>query len=246
MKNEVIDALDRYQLPHSFVKVIPFSHEIEPDLELVNPVMIMGSVALANKVVPKKGWKPGAFINENFDFRVWRQHWSENILNEEAIVSSFDEVVFPRDGLFFIRPCIDNKAFTGTLLKPEGYQTWLERLQDGESSNELNFNLKEPVLVAPVKLISREIRFFIIKEKIITHSTYRLGGKTKYFDSSMTDAKAIQFVEERIKEWQPAEGFVIDVALTNDGYKVIEINCINSSGYYACDVYKIIMELENI
>jgi hypothetical protein len=37
---------------------------------------------------------------------------------------------------------------------------------------------------------------------------------------------------------------VIDVCETEDGFKIVEINTINSCGFYACDMQKLIMTLQ--
>ena len=239
----LVKTLRRHNLPHALVKVIPFVAELEPDINPENPVIVIGSVSLADKVAPRKGWKPGSYKNENFDFTVWSERWKGHILNEDAVVSPFNEVRAP-SGLFFIRPCADNKAFTGAVMCTDEYQSWYYRLTQSEIASDLNFDFTEPVMVAPLKNILREMRFFIVGGEIVTHSTYRIGGETKYFDSSMTDQKAIEFVEERIKEWQPADAFVVDVAYIDKGYKVIEINNINSSGFYKSDVVRLVEALE--
>jgi hypothetical protein len=49
-----------------------------------------------------------------------------------------------------------------------------------------------------------------------------------------------------IQTWRPAQAFVMDIADTPDGPKVIEINNINSSGFYACDPQSIIVALESL
>lgn len=241
----LMQTLKRYNLPHALVKVVPFVATLEPDVNPENPVIVIGSVSLADKVAARKGWKPGSFKNENFDFIVWCERWKGNLLNEDAVVSPFNEVRTP-ESLFFIRPCADNKAFTGMVMCPDEYQSWYHRLTQDEIASDLMFELTEPVMVAPVKEILREMRFFIVGGEIVTHSTYRLGGRTQYFESHMTDKKAIEFVEERIKEWQPAEAFVMDVAYTSDGYKVIELNNINSSGFYKADIVRFVEALESL
>lgn len=240
----LVNTLKRYGLPHALVKVIPFVAKLEPDINPENPVIVIGSVSLADKVASRKGWKPGSFKNENFDFQIWSEAWKGHILNDEAVVSPFNEVRAP-SGLFFIRPCADNKAFAGAVMSTDEYQSWYYRLSQEEVASDLNFELTEMVVVAPLKNILREMRFFVVGGEIVTHSTYKLGDKVQYFDSSMTDRKAIEFVEERIKEWQPAEAFVVDVAYTDQGYKVIEINNINSAGFYKADVVRLVEALEN-
>jgi hypothetical protein len=45
--------------------------------------------------------------------------------------------------------------------------------------------------------------------------------------------------------WSPAPTIVMDLCLTVEGqYKVLEWNCLNSSGFYACDVGAIVTALE--
>jgi hypothetical protein len=48
-----------------------------------------------------------------------------------------------------------------------------------------------------------------------------------------------------VDRFQVADAFVIDVCLTDNGWKVIECNCINSAGFYDADIQKIIISLEN-
>ena len=60
----------------------------------------------------------------------------------------------------------------------------------------------------------------------------------------------------RIAEWQPHDAFVIDVAEVPNLHalrhnldephwlKVVEINTLNSSGFYACNIPKLVMALE--
>ena len=46
----------------------------------------------------------------------------------------------------------------------------------------------------------------------------------------------VEYAQRMVDVWQPAKAFVIDVAETNEGLKVIEINNINSAGFYEADV----------
>lgn len=51
-------------------------------------------------------------------------------------------------------------------------------------------------------------------------------------------------VWEALRRWQPADAFVVDVASGPFGHKVIEVNCFNSAGLYACDPGRIIDAVE--
>lgn len=52
----------------------------------------------------------------------------------------------------------------------------------------------------------------------------------------------------KFRGWQPHEAFTLDVALVDSGdslvYKVVEINSINGSAFYAADLSKLIQDLD--
>lgn len=236
-----VQAVERLGDDYALVKVIPFSNEVIPDINPQGDVMVIGSVRLTQKIAPSKGWT--SFINDNFDFEVWRDKWKGHILNEDAIVAPFRSIPVDKP-VFFIRPCKDNKAFTGTVMDLREYQTWLGRLLANEQASDLDFDIDEMVLVSSVKNIQREVRFFIVDGKPVTHSTYRIGRQTKYLDDIMTDPIAVQFVQDMINIWTPTEAFVLDIALVEDEYKIIEINCLNCAGFYKADVFKIVEAID--
>jgi len=224
---------------YEIVKVIPFSNELTPDINPPSPTMVYGSTTLTMRIAPKKGWK--VFTNENFDFTVWRDKWAGNILNEDATVGTFRKVELPKVATeFFIRPVKDNKAFSGTVMDFWEYQQWLGRLRVNEQASDLDFDMDEVVLVSSLKNIKQEIRFWIIGGEIITHSMYKIGDRVQYHEETMTSPDAVSFVKRMIDIWQPDDAFVLDVALVEDGYKVLEINTINCAGLYKANVFKLV------
>ena len=58
------------------------------------------------------------------------------------------------------------------------------------------------------------------------------------------DIDGILFAEEMANIYQVAEAFVMDICLTTEGWKIVEINCVNSAGFYQADVEKLVMALE--
>ena len=109
----LLDSLDRMGEDYDVVKVIPFAHELIPDINYPpdQKVIVMGSDALI-KASQCKGWWPGAFTNDNFDHRAWVEAHGTELLNHDATVQRFGDVVPPLDGdAFFIRPAIDFKIF---------------------------------------------------------------------------------------------------------------------------------------
>ena len=70
------------------------------------------------------------------------------------------------------------------------------------------------------------------------------GNKVVYQPYPL-DTELMNYAKARIAEWQPHDAFVIDVCYTEDGPKVVEINTINSCGFYAADIQKLVMGFED-
>jgi len=43
----------------------------------------------------------------------------------------------------------------------------------------------------------------------------------------------------------PAKAFVMDVCMIESGMKIVEVNCINCSGFYDTDIQKLVASLED-
>jgi hypothetical protein len=247
----MVDCLVRQNIQHSIVKVIPFAQELanvdnEPDYDWKppeGPVYVCGGTTLS-KIAARKGWTPGAFINDNFDMKKHLNVWGHHMLNKNAIYTTFGELTKPSWPEFFIRPIHDDKTFAGHLTGWENFSIWRKKvvkLRDTYTSLDENTQ----IMVAEPQAIFKEFRFFIVDEKIATHSLYKLGERVVY-RNDMLDDDLRSFVVDRITDARghPARAYVMDVAETPEGFKIIEINCINSSGFYASDVMKLVESLE--
>lgn len=249
----MIDCLVRLEIPHEIIKVIPFINEIAGENNEPNytwsppagiPTFVCGGTTLV-KIAQKKGWMPGVFLNENFDNRVQLEKWGYHMLNHDSVVRQFGDIptsILPEQ--FFIRPVLDDKSFSGhvsTLDKLRIWQKKVIKLRDVYTSLDEN----TLVSIASVKQIHKEHRFFIVDGKIATYSTYKLGDRVVKRNDFLT-VELTNFVNARIAEWQPDRAFVIDIAETASDFKIIEVNCINSSGFYACDVMKLVIAIEKM
>ena len=232
-----LSIMDRSEIPYKSVTVVPFSHELKPEIKYDGRKIAYGSTTLM-KITMKENWDPGCYYNKNYDSRVWSKEYKEDLLSNDAVFCKFKDVN-PDMKDFFIRPCEDLKQFTGAVVKLEEFKEWQERVLNLDSESTLTKD--SFVMVASPKVIYKEYRFFIVDNKICTCSTYKLGGE---LNTKLPVEKEVHdFVERMIKKWTPNDVFVLDVALTPDGYKVIEINCANSAGFYNCDVSKIVQSI---
>ena len=112
-----VDALDHLGLEYVTVKPIPFTNRLlpedfdsftqdiddveEPFIYTTQNILAFGATSLT-RVSKARGWYPGTYLNDNFDFAVWREGYGkENVLNHDAIVGrlgdGFDLSVFEGD-----------------------------------------------------------------------------------------------------------------------------------------------------
>jgi hypothetical protein len=236
--HDLTDVLDRLTIPYTLVKVIPFSHDLEPKPEVENPIVVMGSTTLV-KIAKKYGWGPGVWFNDNFTFEKWREYWGDHLLNADAEVCRFADIKLIQTS--FIRPVDDLKAFSGMVVHPDNFHEWQKKVTLYDDGTITSDTL---VVVSYPKQIFAEYRFFVIDGRIITGSLYKLGNRV--ISNENVDPRVEQFARDRVNEWQPDFGFVIDIADTDDGLKIVEINNLNSAGFYKANIGKLVAAIEGI
>lgn len=222
------------------VKVIPFSDEIDFFWEdpPTKDVVLYGSAKMS-KLAYKKGWT-GLFFNDNFDSAVWNKN-RDDMLNQDAFViragdaiQHFESINANDEDLYFIRPVLDLKAFAG------GVQSVKEIKEHMGSTQVENYSFDEDtfVSIAEPKYISAEWRWFVVNGNVIDGSQYRRLGRPHRVN--VKDEDLIRSAQRLADIWLPHETCVMDTAMTTSGIKVIEFNCINSSGFYDNDITKIV------
>ena len=193
--------------------------------------MVCGALKMA-EIARERGWSTGRLLKENFEHSVWAEALASELLNVAGRVARLGDVSLERDS--FVRPAADNKAFDGRVFRSSEFEAWKV---DNPSL------LKLPALVAPPITIYSEFRLFMIGGKVVTGSQYMRGGSPHLSDSP--DPEVVEYAEAVSSRWRPADAFVVDVARTVDGCKVIEFNNINSSGFYASDVGRYVQAMED-
>lgn len=245
---EFCRTLQRLDLPFSVHQVVPFVGTfLDEPRPKTNNVICMGAYSMRYKA-KEMGWNPGVFDLEPFDFTVQLQHWGTQMLNAGSTVRRLRDVDLG-DRRAFIRPCHDTKAFVAKVYDPFEFQEWQARVEKlGDMPEEL-MDRNTLVQVAPVREIYEEYRFWVVRGEIVCASLYKRGDKGTY-DADVPLAYH-EYVREMIAIWQPHEAFVIDVANVPDdgdgyrGIKIIEINTLNAAGFYACNLPKLALALED-
>ena len=255
--DNLILALERLGLPYTVVRCFPFTEKIVRmedlpkdsydvvDLKEFSPSegrnFVFGAVKLA-RICREKAIHPGSMLNDNHDYRVYSQHWRENLLNFDSKVQEMCEPLNWREGeAKFLRPVHDTKAFTGSLFTQREWEEKVLNLLTTHRSDQIHEKML--IQVSTPKKIEKEMRWWVVGGKVVTGSIYKVGRRV--FNDSIVDPQAQEFAQRMVDTFQLAEAFVIDTCLSEGEWKIVEAGCINSAGFYAADLQKLLIALEN-
>lgn len=244
---DLVETLDRQSIPYSMHKVIPFIGELVPrPPECLKHVFCVGSYAM-RKSSQTHGWRPGVLDLEDVAsfHNLMACPWKERLLNRDSVVTTFGEARL--DDTSFIRPVNDAKFFAGQIIEVEEFQDWQHRVCVlGEDYGD-KLSASTEIQIARPKAIQAEYRFWIVNDRISTGSRYKMGGRVVYdrtIDEYIEAFVAMLCDPNSADYWRPESAYVVDVAGTPDGIKIVELNTINSCGFYAADVPKLVADLE--
>ena len=223
-------AIEKY--PHIFAENIPFSNEITSRDNIRDTNFIPYGSTNFTTLTHELGWK-GCFFNlRNFTYGAFLEN-RDDMLNDNVIWAS-EAIEFldkqDPDSDWFIRPSSDLKQFVGQVNTAKNLSDWLKRILGGNSSDASGVSEHTFIVVSTPKNIQAEWRWFVVGGKVVSGSMYRYRGhlhKARVIEQDMID-EAQRFADK----WLPHETVCMDLALVDDEVKVIEFNCINSSGFY--------------
>lgn len=140
----------------------------------------------------------------------------------------------------FIKPSRDLKSFNGGVIYAgETIKNYIART--GHSMPSIK---DETIVVSDIKEIQEEYRFFIHKDKILAASRYMINSEVN--PSNIVPEFLTDCAKDYAKLYNPADIFVMDLAVTNEGIKIVEYNCWNASGFYHCNIRDLIFQINEI
>lgn len=219
---ELIDILEKagidYDIVYPFEDKVIMQNKKKYIYDNKEKYFVCGSYSLVRNV--KKSRPDAVFSLDEYKFNDFINIFGKNnFVNTDAKIINYNDILWNEEK-YFIRPLNDDKSFNG------GTYT---------KNDIIEYN--GDVVIAKVKHINKEHRFFIINGKISSASLYKINGEIS--TSSVIDEGAILFVEKMIKKFDfPC--FVIDIATIENEYKIVELNCINASGFYDINLYRLI------
>ena len=192
-------TLERFSLPYSVHKVIPFVGELEPVPVLQAPKAIcFGSYSMRH-FAKANSCNPGIYDLFDQDFHKQLSAWGAHMLNADSQVCAFKDARLT--GPTFMRPIDDSKYFAGRVFDVEEFVRWQRQVCELGADDGTSLTPDMQVQLCHPKTIYAEYRFWIVCGEIVTASLYKLGRRVTY--SSEVDERIYQFVRAMIAIWQP-------------------------------------------
>lgn len=230
--------LESTHTPHTLVRFVPIFNlldEATPAPDIDGPVVVYGSTGMG-QIAAQHGWTPG-YWGEHLDHAHYVRHMGSLMLNADAVVGPLASIPHRWDA-FFLRPTLDTKSFAGEVMGWEDLLTLRRNVQAVADAPDVTLRPEDEVVMAPLKTLLAEYRFFAVDGRLVARSRYKYHDRLAV--SPVVPPHVEAFAHACVQHWQPSRAFVIDVAQTTAGLKVVEFNAMNSAGFYACDIGAIV------
>lgn len=203
------------------------------------PILVIGSVLFVHQWARGNPLlEPWIFWDDaQYDAVTWAERMGGKYLNAdgyETTVGGFIESdcrprhIRPRSGVKMIGDKVRTEDQAG--------RTSIQGLVASPTHlASLNIDPETRIWASGVKDILGEIRVWMIGGRVAAASTYRSGGEHHRATEHEYMAEARMAAEEYHRIWHPGRHYVIDLAMTGEGMKIVEYNPIHSSGWYAAD-----------
>lgn len=204
-------------------------------------VFVYGSVRLARLAKEKTEWTPGSFYGGNHNYETHANVYSDGLLNYGARIARFgDELNWEESAEKFIKPFNEAKLFTGKCFSKTKWEQFVNEAITAPKTERLNANTL--ILVAKPAYVQKEARLWIVGGKVITSVYYKFNGDLPF--EAAVPPEGIAFAEEMMKRFEVAPAYVMDIGWTVEGWKIVEVNCINSAGFYHANPKPVFKALE--
>jgi len=178
--------------------------------------------------------------SKNFDQQYFSNLNLPMLNSNPMIIDLRDNLDRKFDKDVFIKPTSDLKGYVGGIIKAG--TTIGEFLM---TCQRMPHWLSEPTLVADIKDIHSEYRFFVLGDEVITGSRYILDKSVN--PSTDIPSVIMEMAHVLAKAYSPDRVFTMDLALLKNGdVEIVEYNCFNGSGTYYAPLEELILRLINL
>lgn len=247
--HKLAEALDRLGIVYTWHKVIPFIGKLDPQPVVAdkNAVVMFGAYSLW-RTAAAEGYWPGVFKLRPF---VEEAAWHPHLLNGTdawfMTVSDVPTLLADDERDWFIRPVEDSKEEPGNVKSAAEIVEMVQKVLKLKPKEIPKGSLRHDtrlMLTKPVRIL-REWRLWAVDGKIVTYSLYKEGARVVYRHE--IDDDALEFAQQMV-DINPgySRAYVIDVCRTEDGLRLLETNCINAAGFYAADLARLAVAIDDM
>lgn len=228
------------------IQVVPFSEELNLSLDSTIYPIFYGSTTLMLNAYKNPKFRKGVFYDPStFTMGNYVAQWKHHMLNSDGILvklQAITQIQSKPKQQWFIRPNADSKAFAGQLKPFEELVAWSRKIM---ALNLPDFHAESLVWMATPQTIDKEWRAFVVDGKVVSISRYMNQGN---LDISTTDIPItlLDFLKTQIEIYNLSEVYAMDIAQTNQVFKIIECNCFNGTGFYEHDIAAIIHAINSM
>jgi hypothetical protein len=226
--DKIFHALEELNLDYETIELNNSTDHIQINVDR-RDVFVYGSVKLARLAKANTDWTPGSFYGGNHLFEVYSTFYKENLLNYATTIFQFADAIEWQPGeMKFIKPYVDAKIFTGKVFTETKWNDFVKESLENPKTPMLH--AKSLVQASTPQKIIKEARLWIVGKQVVAGVYYKFHEDVTF--ETEVSREGIEFAESMIEVFNVAEAFVMDISLTYDGWKIVEINCINSAGFY--------------
>lgn len=241
--DKICQICEDSQQPYLSLPLIPFANEFPEEINLVKyPAIIYGSTTCVQLASQHAYLKRTTYFNDKLLApSVYCEKLGDRMLNEPLYIGAISNL--PNfDDLVFLKCNSDSKQIAGRVWEPSE----IVELKDVTEKQYANGNIVSPdtvVFVSTPKNTEYESRLVFLNGEYLTGSYYKHNNRPymKFLDN----VEIISFAKDCIADYNPFPCTVIDIATTQCGMKVVEYNCFNASGFYQCEIDKIISSVSH-
>jgi hypothetical protein len=250
---EFRNAFQQTRTPFEEVYVIPFSVQLPEIRNYTDFPVFYGTNSLTFNALKHPFFRKGVFFStEDFQIKNFIEKWSNKMLNYDSVFMSLEKFVendYASDSQWFVRPNEDSKTFSGTIKTFQELQEWYHQLKISDTIQSANqkesfessyiLTVNQQICFAQPKKIDKEWRNFIVNKQVVSATRYLKHGELSISGVDIP-AKMLEFVANCCEIYIPHPIFVMDVALSEGNYYILECNCFNSTGFYQHDIKAIV------
>ncbi|RUR84257.1 ATP-grasp domain-containing protein [Chlorogloeopsis fritschii PCC 9212] len=206
-------------------------------------VLFRGTLNLGRDIL-KTSWIPGAYMDErNLRCSTYYTYFGQYLLNNKYFILSLGELIrrreeileyFKSKGELFVRPDSNMKSFRAGVFNLNVLNT-MQSL-----GSELRRDETTLVLVSGKRIITREWRFFVYKNQVITGSLYLV--EEERVDETIKGGDLEDYLSEVLKQvnWYPESLYTVDICESEGELYVLELGSFSCAGEYGCDLSLIV------